>query len=204
MTHTYTAKNKNKQYRYYVCSKAQKQGWSTCPTKSLPAAEIERFVVERIKCIGKDHKLIAKTIQQAQAQNKKQFAELEREQQILELELKRYHNKLHQIIGSGASNDSSDSPITNQLANLQDRIASTDQQLTRIREEIVILNRQVIDQQELTTALSLFDPIWESLSPREQARVIHLLVEKIGYDGDKGTIALTFRDKNTGAGAKYF
>jgi site-specific DNA recombinase len=196
MTHSYTSKSPNKQYRYYVCSKAQKQGWSTCPTKSLPAAEIERFVVERIKCIGKDHALIAETIQQAQAQNKKQFDELERERRILELELKRYHNELHQIIGSGTSNDSSDSPATNRLADLQEQISNTEQQLTRIREEIIRLNQQTINEQELTTALSLFDPIWESLSPREQARVIHLLVERIGYDGEKGTVALTFR--NTG------
>ncbi len=134
MTHTYTTKSKNRQYRYYVCSKAQKQGWSTCPTKSLPAAEIERFVVERIRCIGKDHRLIAETIQQAQAQNKKQLDELERERRILELELKRYHNELHQLIGSEASSAAdSDSPTTNRLADLQDRIGSTEQQITRIR-----------------------------------------------------------------------
>jgi site-specific DNA recombinase len=196
MVHTYTTKTKNRLYRYYVCSKAQKQGWNTCPTKSLPAAEIERFVVERIRCIGKDQKLIAETIRQARAQHKRQFEELSRERRILELELERYHTELHQIIGSGTSNNSSDSPTTNRLADLQEQISSTEQQITRIREEIIRLNQQTVDEQELTSALSLFDPIWESLSPREQARVIHLLVERIGYDGDKGTVALTFR--NTG------
>ena len=48
MSHSYTVKNKNKRYRYYVCCKAQKQGWDSCPTKSLPAAEIEEFVVDRL------------------------------------------------------------------------------------------------------------------------------------------------------------
>jgi site-specific DNA recombinase len=196
MIHSYTSKSPNRRYRYYVCSKAQKHGWSTCPTKSLPAAEIERFVVERIRCIGKDHKLIAETIEQTQAQHDKQFEKLGRERRILELELKRYHNQLHHIIGSGDSSDSSNSPTTNRLADLQEQINNTEQKLTNIREETIRLNQQTVGEQELTTALSQFDPIWESLSPREQARVIHLLVERIGYDGEKGTVALTFR--NTG------
>jgi site-specific DNA recombinase len=38
----------NKQYRYYVCGMAQRRGWDTCPSKSVPAGDIERLVVEQI------------------------------------------------------------------------------------------------------------------------------------------------------------
>jgi hypothetical protein len=47
-------RNGNKRYRYYVCSAAQKKGWQTCPSKSIPAGEIERFVVDQIRCVGRD------------------------------------------------------------------------------------------------------------------------------------------------------
>ena len=43
MVPTHTTRG-TKRYRYYVCSNAQKRGWKTCPTKSIPAPEIERFV----------------------------------------------------------------------------------------------------------------------------------------------------------------
>ena len=36
-------------YRYYVCSRAQKHGWSSCPGASLPADDLERFVVGKIR-----------------------------------------------------------------------------------------------------------------------------------------------------------
>ncbi|MCX6633471.1 MAG: hypothetical protein NT090_00010 [Acidobacteria bacterium] len=41
--------------------------------------------------------------------------------------------------------------------------------------------------------MSLFDPVWESLAPREQARVVQLLVERVAYDGRDGQISVTFR-----------
>ncbi len=48
MIHSWTRRS-GRLHRYYVCGKAQKRGWSTCPTKSAPAAEIETFVVDRIR-----------------------------------------------------------------------------------------------------------------------------------------------------------
>jgi site-specific DNA recombinase len=37
-----------KQYRYYVCARAQQRGWDSCSSKSVPAGEIERVVVEQL------------------------------------------------------------------------------------------------------------------------------------------------------------
>jgi site-specific DNA recombinase len=38
----------NKRYRYYTCSAAQRKGWHTCPSKSVPALAMERFVLEQL------------------------------------------------------------------------------------------------------------------------------------------------------------
>jgi site-specific DNA recombinase len=37
-----------RRYRYYTCSAAQRHGWHTCPSKSVPALALERYVLERI------------------------------------------------------------------------------------------------------------------------------------------------------------
>ena len=44
----------NKQYRYYVCAMAQRRGWDSCPSKSVPARAIERLVVEQIGQLSPD------------------------------------------------------------------------------------------------------------------------------------------------------
>lgn len=45
----------------------------------------------------------------------------------------------------------------------------------------------------MAAALSLFSPVWDQLTPREQCRVMSLVVERVGYDGEAGSVALTFR-----------
>jgi len=46
--------NGNKRYRYYTCTAAQKKGWHTCPSKSVPAPELERFILDRIAQHARD------------------------------------------------------------------------------------------------------------------------------------------------------
>jgi hypothetical protein len=45
---TYTAKP-GRRYRYYVCRRARQNGWSSCPTKSVPARLIEDAVLDRLR-----------------------------------------------------------------------------------------------------------------------------------------------------------
>jgi site-specific DNA recombinase len=54
MTPAYAVKKGGQRYRYYVCTRAQKYGWRHCPSKSLPAHEIEHFVVEQIRGLRGD------------------------------------------------------------------------------------------------------------------------------------------------------
>ncbi len=50
-----------------------------------------------------------------------------------------------------------------------------------------------VEAQDLRRALGLWDDVWGALTPREQARVMALLVETVAYDGATGSAALTFR-----------
>jgi site-specific DNA recombinase len=48
MVYSYSRK-KDRQYPYYVCLNAQRQGWAACPGKSLAARGIEESVLQRIQ-----------------------------------------------------------------------------------------------------------------------------------------------------------
>jgi site-specific DNA recombinase len=53
MIPTYTAKP-GRRYRYYVCRSARQNGWSSCPTKSVPARMIEDSVVNQLRIALRD------------------------------------------------------------------------------------------------------------------------------------------------------
>jgi site-specific DNA recombinase len=78
MAHTYT-KKKTRLYRYYSCNTRTKQGRSACDTPSLPAQDVEDFVVQQIRQIGQDPDLVeqvyAEALRQQQAESLKLYAE---------------------------------------------------------------------------------------------------------------------------------
>jgi site-specific DNA recombinase len=191
MSPTHSTRNGNKRYRYYVCTNAQKRGWHNCPSKSIPAPEIERFVVDQIKAIGKDPALLNETVAQARKQGQSRVAELEAERRGLERELGKWNTEVRGLLDQIAPNDGN-TPATARLADLQERIRVTERRATEVREQVISLSHKLVDEREVAKAMSVFDPVWDSLAPREQARVVQLLVERVDYDGTNGKVTITF------------
>ena len=61
-----------------------------------------------------------------------------------------------------------------------------------MREQIIVLSRELVDAREVGQACSMFDPVWETLTAREQARILHLLIQHVDYDGENGNVSITF------------
>jgi len=80
-----------------------------------------------------------------------------------------------------------------QLGRIKEQIATLEKRATEVRERIIAVSRERVDQREVEAAMSVFDPVWETLTPREQARIIHLLVERVDYDGKRGKVSVTYR-----------
>lgn len=192
MVHTYVVKKKRMRYRYYVCSHAQKNGWNTCPTKSVPADEIENFVVDRIRCVGKDPQLVSMVSEQIQQEHAKKKKTLENEGRLLQRRFKQHNEDICRLI-EGTSDHGLHAAISEKLAGMQESIKDAEQRAIQIREELSTLDQSMVTEEEFTTLLSRFDPLWEVLSPREKIRVIRLIVDKVVYDGHKQSITLAFR-----------
>jgi site-specific DNA recombinase len=190
ITPSHTTKG-DRRYRYYTCVNAQKRGWQTCPSKSIPAAEIEALVLEQIRCIGGDPNLLQQTLQQARQQEETRMVELDAERRVLERDLARWHADMQDLSGQLGS-AGSDRSVVSRLADLQERIDMAERRLSGVREQVQEVRRQMIDEEEAKKALAAFDPVWASLTPLEQGRLIGLLVQQINYDGTSGKVAITF------------
>jgi site-specific DNA recombinase len=189
MTPTHVTRNQTKRYRYYVCVNAQKRGWHSCPTKQIPAGEIERFVVDQIRGIGRDPALIAETVQQVTERANQQLAELKAEEKRLGRELAGYHRDLQRRAKDGLSEQT-----VCGLADLHERIRANEQRLTEVRQQLNQLQADALGETNVAAALARFDDVWAVLGPHEQSQLVRLLVERIVYDGRDGSVAITFHN----------
>jgi site-specific DNA recombinase len=191
MSPTHSTRRGNKRYRYYVCTSAQKRGWQSCPSKSIPAGEIERFVVEQIKDIGRDPALIATTVRQVVAHVTQRLQELAVEERRLQSDLAACHGELPRLATEAMGGEGADLAVT-RLADLQERIVTAERRLTEVRDENERLRRDMIEEADVARALTDFESVWRALNLREQTRLLRLLIERIDYDGEEGTISITF------------
>ena len=79
------------------------------------------------------------------------------------------------------------------LAHLHERIQTGERRLSQISNEVAALRDSMVGEDEMRAALAEFDALCAALSPPEQTRVIELLIEQVRYDGEQGTVAITFR-----------
>jgi len=187
MAHSHT-KRRNKVYRYYVCTHAQKTGWANCPSKSVPAAEIEQFVVDQIREIVADPKMVAVTLKEARKQIESRLEALEVERLAIERDVSRANRALHNLLAEQETRHT-----VARLADLQERTQTGERRLTGIQSEMEEFRSKLVTEKEVAKALREFDPIWEQLSKKEQAKVLKLLIERVDYDGKEGTVSVTFR-----------
>jgi site-specific DNA recombinase len=190
MTPAHTTK-RDRRYRYYLCSSAQKKGWATCPSKSLPAEEIEAFVVDRIRCVGRDPDLLREVLAQVREGHAARTAELESEQRGLEKDLSAWHREVTKLSGQFKPGEDN-GELVGRLADLHERIGLVEGRVGKVREQIKDITGQLIPEEEAARALSAFDPVWGTLTPLERARVVGLLVERVEYDGRDGRVTVAF------------
>lgn len=187
MTHSYTKKSGNKIYRYYICSKASKLGWDKCPYPSLPAAELENFVLEEIAKISEDVQLRDEVLKSFDDGNAKELAEISKHEGALRKAM--YQLKLK---SEDASNKNGD---PNALTDLKRREIELSNALVdaQTRRKIIV-KRMEYSKKRLEELFGDFYGIWANLNFKEQYELIDLLIERVTFDGKLGEIFITFRN----------
>jgi site-specific DNA recombinase len=187
MVHTFTVRN-SRRYRYYVCLKAQQQGWCSCPSKSLSANRIEEAVIDRIRGLGTDLQVLKATVARMNELTTSRAMELRTEIRIADKEMQRLRVEMTRVVASQGGGMRVD-----RLADLQARISQLGAQVAEARQELTKQEVDVVSMEDVQTALENFDPIWKILNTQEQMQIVKGVLERVGYDGRTGKVAVTFR-----------
>ncbi|MGE0481271.1 MAG: recombinase family protein [Phycisphaerae bacterium] len=173
MSHTFTSRG-NRRYRYFACTRRVKRGATACPTPPLPAAEIERAVVDELRRIATDRELQRETLRAAREQVDEVRKRLLAEQRDLQ--------RVRPDDGSGHAHGPE---RARDAAAAHSRLAVIDAELAALVP---------VTSAEVTAAFADFERLWAALTPREQARMIELLVQRVTFDAAAGSLTVEFQD----------
>ena len=189
MTHTFCGGKKKHFYRYYRCIGAIKNGADTCSAGTLPAEEIEKLVIDEVRGLSTDSVLLDQVLAEAQATIETERVTLDSERSELRRAVGESHRALRRLIEKRQAT----SEVTARIAQLNEQIVDAERRLPILDARLAELDRESITRCEAEAVFSDFDAVWKNLSPKEQARLIALLVARVEYDGEAGTVSVTFR-----------
>ena len=61
-----------------------------------------------------------------------------------------------------------------------------------INAQIAEASSEALDERALVRALSDFDGIWDALRGEERVKLIHLLIQRVGYNAQSGEVRIDF------------
>ena len=192
MTPSFTRKG-TKRYGYYVCTKNQKQGAKACPGSRVAAGELESFVLDRIREIGRDPMVLEATLEADRREQELRRPELVAESRRLGTERTRLDGERSGLVDSITVGGKAAPALAQRLGERDEELRAVERRQHEVREELAALDTGTIDRDELRDALANLEPVWAELFPSERSRLLALLLEQVEYDGSKGEVQITFR-----------
>jgi len=166
-----TTRGGTKHHLYYVCSNASKRGRDQCPRPSIPAGDIDQFVVEQIRALVMEDASQEAIVERA--------FELTREGAEAR---KRERDQLRERLTSEAM-----PPTTRERQRLQRRLAALERQ---IEDD----DQRTLDTDELTGAAESFDLLWQALTPLERHELAKSLITTVTFDAVTESATVAFRE----------
>ncbi|HPQ70091.1 MAG TPA: recombinase family protein [bacterium] len=151
-------KKKGKTYRYYLCIAASKNGYNSCPVKTIAAGEIEGAVMAQLRAVFRSPELIAETFRTAQQKETDEIGRLKQERFDL----------------AGSLSTETD----------PQRKREVEKRIVEIDGMVAALEAEPLTEQRVADALANLDTVWDELFPAEQARIVSLLIERVIVNAD--------------------
>lgn len=194
MFHTYSTKG-NYKYRYYVCMNAQKRGYNSCPTRSVNAQAIEDSVIDGLRKIACDSKAQEQSIMSLHETFKEEIKHLNEEQRIMSNEMQDLSIRIRRLKDSLEYKKGNQNHSAVEINHLKEKLLSDERLISEMRIKKIQMEESLLTREEFMKALAVTSPIWDTLFPREQRRILKLLLREVDYDGRDGTLGLTLNEK---------
>jgi site-specific DNA recombinase len=169
-----------REYRYYRCTKRDREGRSACPTRPLSAQAVEAFVVERLRKIAADEKLVSRVTSAIEARITAMQDKLERERRELPPEVGRLSSETKSLVSSLAEmTEAGRKAVSMRLDQVAQAMALAQERLGAVEARLEQLGRVRVEAAWTAKTLAALDRLWETLNEDNRARLVRCLVERV-------------------------
>jgi len=168
-------KKKGRTYRYYLCVHASKNGYQSCPVRTVAAGTIETAVVEQLRAVFRSPELIAQTFHGARSRETEERERLRHEETELRDRLRALKEVAARLIDANGGGGA----IGDELHQAGAEIDDVKRRLEVVTAELRGLEANEITERDVIEAMEKLDPVWDELFPAEQTRIVQLLVERV-------------------------
>ena len=188
----------SREYRYYRCSTRDKQGREACESSPLPAGAIEDFVVEHVREALADGKLAAEVTESTKASIAKLRSTLQEERASLPTKIAALSTDGKRLVET-ASNVSGTGRrlLDGKLQETGDQLGRLEQRLVEVQRRLALLDQIELEASWVTSCLSRFDTIWETLSAENRGRLVRAVISRVEVDEPKNDVRTYLADLGT-------
>ena len=180
----------SKRNRYYVCNKAKKRGHKTCPRPSLPAEEIERFVVAQLQTLTIDEDLLNETSLRVSRTINDKGDTLRKELSLLNESLVNLERAID-AISIPTGDDAREVKRLDSLASLTEQQTRDLRRRNELQDQLAKIQAGTPDRQTILKAIKNLEELWEHLTMGERSRLMSQLVASIDHDPTDSTLSIT-------------
>lgn len=191
MSTAYT-ESKGRKYFYYRCTVNNDASKNHCRIGNINARQVESLVVDELKFLGKDPRIIDGVVENATKDQRVKATVLRAKKKTMQDKLVLIDKKAKNILGALGE----DGKKSSQTGYILKELGGLDLQATQLREEIEMmeieindLENKIVSAEVIRDNFKVFKDVYDNLAPDEKYDILHLLIKKVVYfeDAELGT-----------------
>ena len=111
----------------------------------------------------------------------------------MERDLQRLQSEKKNLLDAVAQGGAASGALTIRLGETEEALSRISSRTEELKAEIRDIDDQVVDEEDLRSALAAFDELWSAMTTSEQHRILLLLIEAVTFDGRERQISIHFR-----------
>jgi hypothetical protein len=185
----------NREYRYYRCSRRDKQGSDACEAGPLPAQAIEDFVVERVRDALADGKLAADVTQTVKERLTGERTALLAERHDLPSKIAALSSEGKRLVESVSNvNGAGQRLLDAKLQEVGDQLGRLEARLREVEHRLSLLDACEVEAGWVDRCLADFDRVWDTLSTENRGRLVRAVIEHVEVDEPNGDVRTFIAD----------